>query len=142
MELRIKNDNGTFTDDFIVYLIREIGYYLPLKINKRKLIKWDDYLNSIGITTTDKYKISSYNVLLAGVHSLTYKKIDNEYIISIDNNAYMPYITESIDTLCKLINYGTVELKGVYVLTETFEYFSKNVNKYFDKYVTRVMLCQ
>lgn len=142
MELRIKDDNGTFTDDFIVYLIREIGYYLPLKINKRKLIKWDDYLNSIGITTTDKYKISSYNVLLAGVHSLTYKKIDNEYIINIDNNAYMPYITESIDTLCKLINYGNVELSGVYVLTETFEYFSKNVNKYFDKYVTRVMLCQ
>ena len=142
MELRIKDDNGTFTDDFIVYLIREIRYYLPLKINKRKLIKWDDYLNSIGITTTDKYKISSYNVLLAGVHSLTYKKIDDEYIINIDNNAYMPYITESIDALCKLINYGNVELKGVYVLTETFEYFSKNVNKYFDKYVTRVMLCQ
>ena len=142
MELRIKDDSSTFTDDFIVYLIREIRYYLPLKINKRKLIKWDDYLNSIGITTTDKYKISSYNVLLAGVHSLTYKKIDDEYIINIDNNAYMPYITESIDTLCKLINYGNVELKGVYVLTETFEYFSKNVNKYFDKYVTRVMLCQ
>lgn len=142
MELRIKDDNGTFTDDFIVYLIREIGYYLPLKINKRKLIKWDDYLNSIGITTTDKYKISSYNVLLAGVHSLTYKKIDNEYIINIDNNAYMPYITESIGTLCKLINYGNAELRGVYVLTESFEYFSKNVNKYFDKYVTRVMLCR
>ena len=142
MELRIKDGNSTFTDDFIVYLIREIRYYLPLKINKRKLIKWDDYLNSIGITTTDKYKISSYNVLLAGAHSLTYKKIDDEYIINIDNNAYMPYITESIDTLCKLINYGNVELKGVYVLTETFEYFSKNVNKYFDKYVARVMLCQ
>ena len=72
--------------------------------------------------------------MLAGVHSLTYKKIDDEYIIYIDNNAYMPYITESIDTLCKLINYGNVELPAYPIFTDTFDYIADNFGFFFDEY--------
>lgn len=141
MEIRLKDDKNIFTEDFVVFYIERIKQKLPTMINKKKLYRWDDYLNQLDITN-GRYTLTAYNILIAGVNNLVYKKINDEYIINVNNNAFIPYVEESVESLVKLITYGNFEIKGYDVFIKCFEYFLYNVYKYYNEYVMGEMLCQ
>ena len=144
MNLIIDDIKSKNFDSFVEWLIEQTQQHFIGSINPQRLIVFDNYFKNFDWGFTDKktHFISTKQLLISAIYNLRYRKTMNSYTIEINPNAVIPSTSAKFIDIAKLVNYGNVELKGVYVLTDTFEYFSKNVNKYFDKYVTRVMLCQ
>ena len=142
MTLTIVDNVNIYDDEFIVYLIRQIADEFLHFVSRQKLHKWNEYLNRLRITEFG-YKISAYEVLVSGIRNLVFDKTkSNEYDIFINTNAYIPYVKVSVATLCKLITYGNAEVQGYSVILDCFEYYKRNINKYYSKFMTMRLLCQ
>lgn len=143
MQLVIKDKANIFDDSFIVYLIEQIKEEFPFMVDRQKLNKWNNYLNGLNVKTYPKYKISAYDILISAINNLVYDRTySDEYTVFIDSNAYVPYIKDSVYAMCKLITYGNTEIQGCPILLDCFGYYKRNINKYYDKYLTARLLCQ
>lgn len=66
--------------------------------------------------------------------SLTYKELDNYYIVYIDNNA-IEYVSKmKINTLVKLLVFGNAQIKGSNFIPVLFNTYQNNISKLWNMY--------
>ena len=123
-----------------MWLITQIRrkYFTEVKI--KKYSKVDDYL--LKLTFMERHKgISSHNIVQVGLSNLIVSSDVDSYYIHINDSIFFDS-TEGIklSSMCKLINYGTLSVKGYPIITELFTYYANNIDnllKYYYTYVAR-----
>lgn len=127
MEIVIYKDKTFFAKDFLDYLIILIKQYL---------------LNSnIDFTRFTDYFQKTYPV--ATVHDILIQAgryleiMDYEDIIQIQINPNVKFkdLPLKLIDLCRLLNYGTLDIQGSYIFSDTFDYVSNNINQIYLNYI-------
>lgn len=135
MELEIRNPNNLKLDEFIYdSLIPTIQEYVVSRIDNSRLIKIEEYLNSLNISEYKRY-ISARDMIIAAVYNLkSTKQPDNSYIISIDSAQTAPNIRAKIIDIAQLINYGSLSTPAYPIFDDTFLFFADRLNDLYNKY--------
>ena len=117
------------TNEFIQYLLARIRSMLLNSIIKYEKydILFKDFDNSITVASVVSQAASNLRVL----------NYETKLIIQI--NPTVNYINSSIRLidLCKLLNYGNLEMNGCHIFTQTFDYIATNFNKLHEEYNLR-----
>lgn len=128
-------ENKNITQNFVVFLKNRMLSYMSTILDTRKLTSFDEYFMSDEFKLlTNGVKVSSRRVILLGMTTLVHKRFDTTTQIFMNPNITYPGTSLKIYDLCKLINYGTISIDGYPIFTDTFNYFSKNIEKYVDRY--------
>jgi hypothetical protein len=131
MTLIVENKN--ITQSFIPYLKKRMLGYLTIILNIKKLNVFDEYFESDMFGNETNIKIDSKRVVLMGMTNLSHKRYETYTQIFINPNIVYPGTQFRVVDLCKVINYGTLSIEGYPIFTETFDYFSQNIDKYKEK---------
>lgn len=120
---------------FIKYLIKLLRKQLLGSIVPGKLIKWDNYLNTLPIFKT-KYKkgITAKEIIYSAAFNIRYMKSGQDYTIYIDNNQKIFGTNAKLYSICKLINYGNMQMQGYPIFTNTFNYIADNIQILYLRY--------
>lgn len=123
-----------YTDQFLIVLKNQMfifgmGY---LAANKKRLVPIDNYLNSIY---TWKRKLYSYNIIVAGLKNIVFKRTQKRIIIYINDVVKLPLNNKiRLQTLCKLIDNGNLELSPLPVFKKTFEWVINDIDEIYSNY--------
>lgn len=141
MHLEIKDPDNLLDNKFIIWLKTKIRNKILADLDTDKLIKWDNYFNDNPVyKSIYKKQIQSIDIITAGASNLIHSDQDELINICINPNVYTPGLDRiKLLTICKLINYGNQELSGYPIFTNTFEYFSDNIQKYVNLYLIGVL---
>lgn len=126
-------ENKNITESFIPYLKKRIIGYIAIKMELKKLDKYDEYFNSNKFSTNRDVTINSRKVIVLGISNLQHKRYETTTHIFINPNICYPGTDYKVVDLCKIINFGTLSIDGYPIFTNTFEYFSKHIKHYVDK---------
>lgn len=129
--------NEYITEDFICWLIIQIKYIILNNINESKLDLFNNYFKEQKFfkPINNKQKFDVRKLILLSINNITYRKLNNVYIIEIKNNVTFPGYTVNINTLCRLLNYGNVNIKGYPLYTDSFKTIKANLKTFYGKYV-------
>lgn len=139
IELRIRDASKIIDENFARWLVPYIRTRLIASISQYKLAQWDDYItNSTTITKLYDKEYKASDIIIFAANNIVYTCLPGEIIINFDNTKFIPGFDRlRIDTIVKLINYGTLEIKGCPIFLNTFNYFEKHIDLYV-KYYYRV----
>ncbi len=137
MRIEIIDEKQVLGLDFGNWLVTKVQQAMLLKIDPKKLKKWDKYFND-----SEQYKsisgsnIKAEQIVLAGIHALHCIGIDGRLLIRIRPNQFVPNLDRVVvDTTCKLINYGNISIQGYPIFSDAFTNISENIDEYIDMYV-------
>lgn len=126
------NDNliQDLKDFFDVFLRAKMKEFIGLNLNDNRFVIIqhyieDEYDSTITIETL-KYAIDSMN------------RFDNGYLhlFEIDNNLLCNEVSnEKLITIIKLIEFGNLEVKGLGIFQETFNYIENNLSLLVEEYL-------
>lgn len=120
-------------------LIPEIQNYFISSINPQRLEPFDKFINDIsniqyGLPENKKRYISTYDLLIACIYNLVYKKMGRQCIIEINSTKNAPNTNAKLLWIAKLVNYGNMQLAPYPIITELFDHFAnifyRIVNEY------------
>lgn len=74
-------------------------------VDRKRYPTWEKYLFQLY-----HKNISIDKILIQGVNNLEYKKIENNYEISINPNIICSEVPAKLIDICALINYGNLEI--------------------------------
>lgn len=136
MILTLTDKDNIVDTDFGNWLIDHIRTKLISSINSNKLITWNEFINNTDVL--DRLYNSSYSaeaiIIYASKH-LKCNSSNGKIIIGIDDNILVPGFDRlKLKTICKLINYGTTDIKGYPIFSDTFNYFKDNILDYVRMY--------
>lgn len=123
--------------DFCNWLITQIQSYIKLNLNNKKVERFDKYINE-NIPMQPKRILTTAELISAASYNLVVNKIQNNYIIQIDSNVFIPNTFAKFINIMQLINYGNLVLPPYPIWTETFNYFADNINKYLEIYLKEI----
>lgn len=126
MKLQLEYNNMSDEDiNFIINLIRQ---QVILNLNLNQLSILENYINNhkIFYNRFTKY-INLSDVLQVALMHLTYKIDDKIITFQINPNAKMYNTDATIYDICKYIEYGALEIKGLYIFTKAFNYIRDNL---------------
>lgn len=136
MILRITDQSEILDKHFGTWLISHIRTKLIVNIHNYNFVNWDNYLStSVEINRLYKrpYKTSEYIVLAS--KCIVCRGKPGEIFIEINPNIFCPGIDRlKLNTLLKTINYGTLNIKGCPIISDTFNFFEKNIHRYASMY--------
>ena len=137
MQLQIEDPKNLLQADFINWLKVKIRDKIISDIEDKKLIVWDEYLNTnSAYVSIYKKKISSKDIIIAGAANLEFSKSESTFSIFINRNVFTPGLDRiKLETICKLINFGDLQIKGYPIFTDTFDYFAESIHDYVDRYL-------
>ena len=125
--------------DFCEWLVVEhITPYIATHINQKKAQRFDDIINKY-IVTLPKRMLFTDDIILASAYNLIVSKEDDNHIIRIDSNAFIPNTNAKFISIAELINYGNLSTQAYPIYTETFNYFADNIDKYFNMYLEEML---
>ena len=138
MKLAIFDANELIDIDFIKWLILRIRNTIIQNINNDKLKKWDEFFNSSTVyKNIYKKKISTRDIIISGACNLTYLTTESEFIIQINPNIFTPGLDRvKLNAICKLINFGNLEISGYKIFTDVFNKFALEISDYVDLYLS------
>lgn len=138
MKLAIFDANEIIDIDFIKWLILRIRNTIIQNINNDKLKKWDEFFNSSTVyKNIYKKKISTRDIIISGACNLTYLATESEFIIQINPNIFTPGLDRvKLSSVCKLINFGNLEISGYKIFTDVFDKFALEISDYVDLYLS------
>ena len=136
MKLIIKDSQNLLTSDFLNWLLDQIKSKLLISLDKNKLKTFDIYLNNSNLfklTFISNY--STEKLLKTCLDNLIISKLNQVITIQFDNNVLLFGLTlTSVETFCKFINYGNVNIKGYPIFTNCFNDIITNFKDYVDFY--------
>lgn len=137
MKLEISDPKNLLDRSFITWFKTKIRNKLIATIEDKKLIVWDEFFNNNPVyISIYKKKISTRDIIIAGANNLDYTKSESNFIITINNNIFTPGLDRiKLQSICKLINFGNLEIKGYPIFTDTFDYFAESIQDYVDRYL-------
>lgn len=136
MTLLLEDDYELITIDFGNWLIQKIKYDIITKLDKSKLILWDQYLSqNSSLPKLYKKSYRAADLIICAANSLICKGKDGKIKICVDDNVLAPgFDRVKLIQLIKLINYGTLDTKGYPLIQNVFEDVAKNINTYVGVY--------
>ena len=137
MKLKIIDPNNILDRSFINWLCIQIRNEVVTNINLKKLEKWDKYFNSENVyKSIYKKKISTRDLIVAGISNLYYQTSEDGFWISINPNKLTPGLDRiKLETICKTINFGNQQITGYPIFTNTFQEVADNITTYVEKYM-------
>ena len=130
--------NSDYTKGFMNFLVHIIKQQLKLELYSLTLRKFETVAKN-DVQLKELFKtIDIRKVLQIAIKNMHCRKILQGWEIYIDNAVVYPKTAYRIVTLCKLINYGTLSVKGSNIFTNVFKRVSANLTKYFDMYYQEV----
>lgn len=128
MELVIEQKQDVFNDlDFLEYLCRVISQYI--------LNSGIDFTRFLGVFE-DRFKQFSVNsILILASQNLMISNYDSYIIIQINPDVNLPQSYTRLIDACRLLNYGTIDIQGTYIFSDTFDYVAKNINQIYLMYI-------
>jgi hypothetical protein len=103
--------------------------YLLEKADRRKLLAFDDYLNS-----TEGINIKAINILSIATDNIKHIELDGSIVIYINDKVLIKGTDKRLIDICRLINYGNLLVQGYPIFTKTFNHFSNNIDFYISLY--------
>lgn len=79
--------------------------------------------------------ISAQSILVNASLNLTVKNYQQIAIISIDENVNYNNSQIRLIDLCKLLNYGNLDIQGTKVFSDTFDYVAHNIHQIYFNYI-------
>ena len=128
MELVIYKQNTFQAIDFIRYLCNLVKQLL-LSSN----IEFGAYNNYFAKEFTSD--ITAQNILIAAGLNLDVKNYGDIIIIKINENVMFNNSQIRLIDLCKLLNNGTLEIRGTNVFSDTFDYIANNMDQIYLTYI-------
>ena len=126
MRLSITNiEDEEFISSYLVkVLMSRIKYLLSTK----NLLMMNNYLKKEFNTTVD-------NCIDAIEFSMN--KLGKTYTISINNNTFEDKSHMKVVTLLRLIDYGTLNVRGLDIINEAFQYVSNHIREIYYSYIVK-----
>jgi hypothetical protein len=136
LDIPIKIDQFQIDARFIKWLIPYIRYEVLKNINNRQLLEIDRYVEESQLL--ENYKIgniqfNSKRILLMSINNLVFHKGKDFYTIEINNIAYPGYAI-TLKNICKLVNFGNMDIKGYPIITNAFNHITDNLKRYIVQY--------
>jgi hypothetical protein len=118
MKLIINTQEEDFVKEYIPQILKEFVIKGYRDIKAKKL---NDYLLGFNV------KQSVRTILIEAVDNLSITKDKEDYILEVDKNKVLLNTAFNLETVVKLITYGTVEIKGYDLLLKAFEFVTKKI---------------
>ena len=135
--------NIDFNDDFVEWLLEHIRYKLLSYIKPRKLQRLKQHIindNPFELSLKELNALNIDSVLIYGIKHLRYKEVKSHYIFYIDANLIVKNTNNlKVSTLCKLINYGDLKVRGYPIFSNTFKFVAANVTRYYAQYIEQLL---
>ena len=64
---------------------------------------------------------------MQSIKYINYRKFDNLFIIEIDNNVNFLNTDYNLYELCKLIEYGNINIKGSHIYSDCFDFIRNHM---------------
>lgn len=137
MKLEIGDPKNLIEDDFIIWLKIKIRDKIISDVKLDKLKNWDNFFNNQSMyKSIYKKKILTSGLIATGSSNLDHIKSESSFYIRINPNIYVPGLDRvKLESICKTINFGTQEIAGYPIFTETFDYFAEHIQEYLDRYL-------
>lgn len=139
MELHIELEQDLELYNFLKWLPNKMADYLIENIDSRKLIYFDEYINSDNIikwrSERLKHILTSKDILIAGTYNLTIDHNNNSYTIRLNPNAFIPDTYAKFINIINLINYGTLTLFAYPIYDKMMEFFAENIQSFYQVYL-------
>jgi hypothetical protein len=128
MKLIIDTQDDIFASEFIPEVLR--GYVIK-NYRESKARNINNYL----YTFNAKYSVKES--LMYAIDTLKVSNENNKYTIEVDKNKNLPHTAFSIDTVVKLITYGTADVKGYDIFLKAFEFVTKKIKTLKKMYIAQ-----
>jgi hypothetical protein len=119
MILKLDSEDEMFAKEYIPQVLKA---YITKYYRQIKASSLNEHLKSLNVNYTVKA------ILLFVIETMKLSKKENEYVLEVDKNRILPNTLYNLDTLIKLINYGTLQVKGYNLLVKSFEYVEKRLS--------------
>lgn len=137
MKIEITNTNRTLDYKFGEWIIEVVSNEIKSNIDEKKLIRWNEYLNTDGVLKfTSRKSILAKEIIYLGIDNLRLSELPNRFIIEINPNKYVPGVDKvKVVSACKLINYGNATMKGYPIFSNSFEMVVQNIDSLIEIYL-------
>lgn len=112
------------------YIIPKLIDYIKLNLNEDKQKYLNQYLkNKLNLN------LSSLQLLEYAIKNFIVTKSGNDYIIMLNKNISLPKSrNQNLSSIIKLIEYGSLEIKGTNILYKAFSYIKDNLDSLIEIY--------
>lgn len=135
MRLHIYDEHKFVDEGFGQWLIPRIQFKLIQNLRKYKMGAWEQFLNeseTISRLYSRKYHVQE--IVIFAANNLVCKGIDGNISIEFRETSVPGFDRLSLRGISKTINYGTLQIKGCPIFTDTFNFFAENINDYLELY--------
>lgn len=80
-------------------------------------------------------EITAQNILINAGQNLQVLDFTEIIIIQINENVLFRNSQIRLIDLCKLLNYGTLDIQGTNIFSDTFDYIANNINQIYLNYI-------
>ena len=136
MELRLRDSQNILNIDFGIWLIPMIKTRIISNYKKYNFVHWEKYLNE----TEDVIRLYTKHYSVFESINFACKNIvcdgkSGEISIHFNNNIYVPGFDRwKLSSFIKTINYGTLQIKGCPIFTDSLNEIAKDIDTYVGLY--------
>ena len=121
------SDKG-FVEALIFKIQREL--LITLDAQKKRIQYWEEYINkNIEMFSYTKKSIKLIDIILCGIENITYKESNTEFSVQIDDKKFVDGVYISVSDICRLVNYGNIAKRGIYIFSDEFNQVEKDLDK-------------
>lgn len=134
-------DKKEYTQDFLKYLNkRMLTLGLTYMNQKRsKLIPVNNYLKESVFTGVRRP--TAQQIIVAGLNNFQFKRTNSKLIIQINPSIKVPQVNSMLlETACKIIDQGNLELTPFPIFTYVFNYVKDNLLDIYSDYTFGVVM--
>ena len=133
MNIIIKNANK-YDLNFFNWLIEKIKSYLLMFDNFSKYKQIEEYINS-NILRSKKYRyLSMHDIFFIAATSYECINYGSTVIIQINPQVKIYNTNIKVIDICKILNYGSISVKGTDVFNQIANHIKLNLNNYYIEY--------
>lgn len=133
MNIIIKNTNK-YDLNFFNWLIEKIKSYLLMFDDFSKYKQIEEYINS-NILRSKKYRyLSMHDIFFIAAASYECINYGSTAIIQINPQIKIYNTNIKVIDICKILNYGSISVKGIDVFSQIANHVKLNLNNYYREY--------
>lgn len=128
--MTIKIDKDKDVDvGFVSYVIKKLQQSILQDLNVKKLIVWDEFLAQLFQNNKLVKNPSAKEVIYLGCHYIRFLEFRGYYLIEIDPNVIYKHSLYTVSALCRLIDRGTLGMKGYPIFSNNFRRTQKKLSR-------------
>ena len=136
IQLVVKDTSNVIDFKFGAWLTQQIKTKLIGSIKKYNFTIWDKYLNeSPDIIRLYKKKYNTSDIIIFAANNLVCKAVPGELIIQFNTAKFVNGFDRlDLNTIIKMINYGTLDIKGCPIFTDVLHQIEDDIVTLFRLY--------